>query len=67
MSQIDSEKIGRDDPRYAAVVDKQFNKRFKANPDYVRLVSSAAQVVSAVNDAVSEGRRVVVTGGGHCL
>jgi hypothetical protein len=50
-----------DDPRYHAVVDKRFNKRFTASPDYVRLVRSADEVVSAVQDAVSEGRRLVVT------
>jgi hypothetical protein len=60
-------KIGDDDPLYRAVVDKRFNKRFVASPDYVRLVSTNEQVVSAVEDAVSEGRRLVVTSGGHCL
>ena len=60
-------RIGADDPRYLAVVDKQFNKRFRARPDYVRLVHSTAQATSAVQDAVNEGRRVVVTSGGHCL
>jgi len=60
-------KISVDDPRYRAVIDKQFNKRFTASPDYVRFVHSAAEIVSAVADAVSEGRRLVVTSGGHCL
>jgi FAD/FMN-containing dehydrogenase len=60
-------RIGPDDPRYVAVVDKRFNKRFRARPDYVRLVSSTDQVVSAVDEAVREGRRLVVTSGGHCL
>src|SRR5258705_13251864 len=64
---IDSSKIGPDDPRYRAVVDKRFNKRFSGNPDYVRLVGSTEEVISAVGDAVSEGRRLVVTSGGHCL
>lgn len=59
--------IGPDDPRYHTVVDKRFNKRFRAQPDYVRLVSSTDEVVAAVSDAVSEGRRLVVTSGGHCL
>ena len=49
------------------MVDKRFNKRFRASPDYVRLVSSTEQVVAAVQDAVREGRRLVVTSGGHCL
>jgi FAD/FMN-containing dehydrogenase len=59
--------IGADDPRYLAVVDKQFNKRFRARPDYVRVVHSTAQATSAVQDAVRERRRVAVTSGGHCL
>ena len=64
---VELPKIGIDDPRYRAVVDKQFNKRFTASPDYVRLVHSAAEIASAVEDAVSEGQRLVVTSGGHCL
>src|SRR3954469_13315400 len=63
----DDSTIGPEDPRYRAVLDKQFNKRFRAKPDYVCLAGSAAQVVSAVERAVSEGRRLVVTSGGHCL
>jgi FAD/FMN-containing dehydrogenase len=64
---IDSPTIGPDDPRYRAVVDKRFNKRFSARPYYVRVVSSTDQVIGAVEEAVREGRRLVVTGGGHCL
>ena len=60
-------QIGPGDPRYRAVVDKRFNKRFRASPDYVRLVSSTEQVVAAVEEAVREGRRLVVMSGGHCL
>ena len=66
-TRIESSRIGPDDPRYRAVVEKRFNKRFSASPDYVRLVSSTDQVVSAVEEAVREGRRLVVTSGGHCL
>src|SRR3989441_10053938 len=66
-TRMESVRIGPDDPRYRAVVDKRFNKRFSASPDYVRLVSSTNQVVSAVEEAVREGRRLVVTSGGHCL
>src|SRR6267142_408644 len=65
--QIESVRIGPDDPRYRAVVDKRFNKRFSASPDYVRLVSSTDEVVAAVEEAVREGRRLAVTSGGHCL
>jgi FAD binding domain-containing protein/berberine-like enzyme len=66
-TRIDASRIGPDDPRYLAVVDKRFNKRFRASPDYVRLVGSTDQVVSAVEEAVREGRRLAVTSGGHCL
>ena len=66
-TQIESLRIDPDDPRYRAVVDKRFNKRFSASPDYVRLVSTTDQVVSAVQDAVNERQRLVVTSGGHCL
>ena len=66
-TRIESVRIGPDDPQYLAVVDKRFNKRFSARPDYVRLVSSTDQVVSAVEEAVREGRRLAVTSGGHCL
>ncbi len=38
-----------------------------ARARYVRLVSSTEQVQVAIEEAVSEGRRVVVTSGGHCL
>src|SRR6478672_4618815 len=65
--QLESARIGPDDPRYRAVVEKRFNKRFSATPDYVRLVGSTVEVVAAVSDAVKEGRRVVATSGGHCL
>jgi FAD/FMN-containing dehydrogenase len=64
---MESLRIGPDDPRYVAVVNKQFNKRFVAKPDYVRLISSTEQLIAAVEEAVREGRRLVVTSGGHCL
>ena len=39
-----STKNGRGDPQqYRAVVDKRFNKRFSANPAYVRLADSTEQ------------------------
>src|SRR2546422_8882058 len=65
-TRIESLRIGRDDPRYRAVVDKRFNKRFSASPDYVRLVSSTDQVVSAGAGGVGGGRRLAVRRGGGC-
>jgi hypothetical protein len=67
MMPNESIRIGPGDPRYLAVVGKRFNKRFSASPDYVQLVSSTAEVVSAVGEAVREERRLAVTSGGHCL
>ena len=66
-ARIESIRIGPEDPRYRAVVEKRFNKRFSARPDYVRLVSSTDEVVAVVEEAVAEGQRLVVTSGGHCL
>jgi len=60
-------KIGPDDPRYADLLQKRFNKRFSGRPDYVRLVHSTAQVVEALQEAVRDELRVVVRSGGHCL
>lgn len=54
-------------PQYREVVEKRFNKRYSAHPDYVRRVSSTEQVMSAVAEAVGDGLRLVVTSGGHCL
>jgi len=64
---LESDRILPDDPTYRTVVEKRFNKRYRASPDYVRLVGSTQQVIAAVQDAVREGRRLVVTSGGHCL
>ena len=64
---LESHKAGPDDARYLIVVEKRFNKRFSARPDYVWVVNSTDQVVSAVERSVKEGRRLAVTSGGHCL
>jgi aclacinomycin oxidase len=66
-AQNESGRIGPGDPRYSAVLEKRFNKRFSAKPDYVRLVNSTDDIVAAVSEAVSEDRRLVVTSGGHSL
>ena len=60
-------RIGPDDPRYAVLLRRGLNKRFAGKPDYVRLVTSTAEVVAAVQEAVGEGLRLAVRGGGHCL
>ena len=55
------------DPSYDALLEKQFNKRFSARPDYIQRAGSTDDVIAAVEEAVKEGRRLVVTSGGHCL
>ena len=60
---IESARIGPGDPRYLGVADKRFNKRFRASPGYVRLVSSTAQVVSAVEEAVRDDFAAVRSAG----
>lgn len=60
-------RVGPEDPRYREVLERRFNRRFSATPDYVRLAESTEQVIAAVQDAVHEDRRLVVTSGGHCL
>src|SRR5678815_2765648 len=59
--------IGPDDPRYAELLRRGFNKRFEGKPDYIRLVSSTEDVTDAIQLAVRDGLRVVVRSGGHCL
>jgi len=60
-------RIGPGDRRYDAVLGKRFNKRFECRPDYVRLTASTDEILSAVQEAIDEQRRLVVTSGGHCL
>jgi FAD/FMN-containing dehydrogenase len=64
---VRADRIGPEDPRYADLAHRGFNKRFRGQPDVVRLVCSTEQVVDAVEDAVRDQLRVVVRGGGHCL
>jgi hypothetical protein len=54
------------DPRYQSLVEG-YNHRFTGTPDQVRLVSTTAQVVDAVDEAVAAGRRIAVRSGGHCF
>jgi FAD/FMN-containing dehydrogenase len=64
---VGPDKVGPDDPRYADLVRRGFNKRFAGKPDYVRLVGSTEQVADAVQDAARDKLRVAVRSGGHCL
>ncbi|MEU8521259.1 FAD-binding protein [Streptomyces sp. NPDC048577] len=56
--------ITADDPRYPSLV-LGTNHRFPGRPDYVRVVTTTAQVADAVTEAVAAGRRISVRSGGH--
>lgn len=58
-------KVSSTDPRYPTLV-RGFNQRFVGTPHYVQLCGSVEQVRQAVQDALKEGRRITVRGGGHC-
>ncbi|MFF5109577.1 FAD-binding oxidoreductase [Streptosporangium sp. NPDC000509] len=59
--------IKPDDPRYAELITRGYNSRFLAQPESVRVVHSAEQVVQVVNEAVRAGKKIVVRSGGHCF
>jgi len=55
------------DPRYRSLTHRGWNARFVGRPDYIRVVGSTEEVVSAVRQAVREGKRIAVRSGGHCF
>ncbi|MEV6604911.1 FAD-binding protein [Kutzneria sp. NPDC051319] len=57
--------VGPTDPRYGDLV-RGTNLRFTGQPQSVRIVTSADQVVPVVREAVAVGKRVAVRSGGHC-
>ena len=59
--------IKPDDPRYPELITRGYNSRFLAQPESVRLVHSAEQIVQVVNEAVRAGKKIVVRSGGHCF
>ena len=53
------------DPRYADLVSG-LNQRWSARPESVRLVHTTDQVVAAVGEAATAGKRISLRSGGHC-
>ncbi|WP_069885824.1 FAD-binding oxidoreductase [Streptomyces luteocolor] len=62
---LDAITVRPADSRYQELI-RGTNQRWVGRPDYVRLVYSADQVVDAVREAVTAGKRVAVRSGGHC-
>lgn len=59
--------VGPDDLRYQDLVNRGFNARFAARPEWIRLVHTTGQVVRVVDEAVRAGKRISVRSGGHCF
>ncbi|WP_374776267.1 FAD-binding protein [Streptomyces sp. NBC_01310] len=57
--------VGPSDVRYPDLV-RGTNARFVGTPESVRVVATTAHVVSAVQEAVTAGKRIAVRSGGHC-
>lgn len=57
--------VGPSDGRYADL-RRGTNQRFEGSPDAIRLVGTTGQVVKAVQEAVTAGKRIAVRSGGHC-
>ncbi|TQJ01529.1 FAD/FMN-containing dehydrogenase [Amycolatopsis cihanbeyliensis] len=55
-----------EDPRYADLVLRRTNDRFRPEPGSFHVVGSSRQVERAVGEAVRAGKRVTVRSGGHC-
>lgn len=64
---VSSAKIRPSDARYQDLVQRGTNRRFVAQPDYVRVIRSADDAVQAVQEAVRTNKRIAVRGGGHCF
>lgn len=54
------------DPGYAALVARG-NRRFSGRPQVIRPVTTTAEMVAAVQDAVDAGHRLAIRSGGHNL
>ncbi len=55
------------DPRYADLQLRNWNKLYKAAPESFRIVRDTSQVAKAVYEAVTAGKRIAVRSGGHGL
>uniref|UniRef100_A0AAU2A3U2 FAD-binding oxidoreductase n=1 Tax=Streptomyces sp. NBC_00093 TaxID=2975649 RepID=A0AAU2A3U2_9ACTN len=53
------------DQQYTDLV-RGFNQRWVGRPEYIRMAGSTGQVLTAVQEAVTAGKRISVRSGGHC-
>ncbi|WP_331767420.1 BBE domain-containing protein [Embleya sp. NBC_00896] len=54
-----------DDPRYETL-SQGFNQRWTSSPRYIQVITSDADVVTGVDEALRLGLRPTVRSGGHC-
>ncbi|WP_223830472.1 BBE domain-containing protein [Nocardiopsis quinghaiensis] len=58
--------IGPGDPRYPLLTTGN-NQRYVAQPDYIRMITSAKDAENALEEAVGAGKRISLRSGGHCF
>ncbi len=64
VERASSENIGPEDPRYADLNRRGFNKRFEGKPDYIRLVGSTEDIIDALQHAFRSRLRLAVRSAG---
>ncbi len=57
--------VGPDQARYASL-STGFNQRFTGTPACIAVVTTQEQCLRAVEEALDQGKRITVRGGGHC-
>lgn len=62
---VDLPIVTPDDPRYDGLTRTGNNRRFTAHPEVFRVAGSTQDVVDAVQEAVTAGKRIAVRSGGH--
>jgi FAD/FMN-containing dehydrogenase len=59
--------VDRADPRYADLVGRGINARFRADPEAIQVVGATEHVVRVMEEIVQQGKRVGIRSGGHCF
>ena len=59
--------VDRADPRYADLVGRGINARFRADPETIQVVGATEHVVRVMEEVARQGKRVGIRSGGHCF